>query len=357
MDYEVIVVGASFAGLAVAAQLRGKRVLLVDRKPIGTGQTSACGTVVRALEALGLEDAILQVHHEIVVHTPGRTFVYPLAEPYCTFDYAVLCRRLQAQGDATFVQAAALGIGGNQVRTSRGAFSANLVVDASGWRAALGRQVAPGLLRPHRLTFGLETAAPYRANGLHFWYDPKRFGPWGVTWAFPAGGATRVGIASYQGESHLAESLDSFLGELGLERGAVHGGFIPHGLREPVVGHLFMVGDAGGQCPGVSAEGIRPALFFGTRLGGLLRLVLDGETSLDQARSAYRALVTARKARYALLCLAQRLLPRLPLPLVQAALGLAGWPPFLRWWMSAYLNAFWLEPAPGAPARRAATAA
>ena len=39
MDYEVIIAGASFSGLAAAKALVGKRVLLVDPKPTGTGQT------------------------------------------------------------------------------------------------------------------------------------------------------------------------------------------------------------------------------------------------------------------------------------------------------------------------------
>lgn len=54
MRYDVIIAGASFAGLAVTAQLWGKRVLLLDRKPIGMGQTSARGTLVCTLQALGL---------------------------------------------------------------------------------------------------------------------------------------------------------------------------------------------------------------------------------------------------------------------------------------------------------------
>ncbi len=49
MDYDVIIAGGSFAGLAVANQLRGQRVLLIDRKPIGSGRTSACGTIWQTL--------------------------------------------------------------------------------------------------------------------------------------------------------------------------------------------------------------------------------------------------------------------------------------------------------------------
>ena len=37
MTYDALIAGASFAGLAVAAQLRGKRVLLLDCKPLGPG--------------------------------------------------------------------------------------------------------------------------------------------------------------------------------------------------------------------------------------------------------------------------------------------------------------------------------
>ena len=44
-SYDVVVCGASFAGLAVARQLAGSgaSVLVLDRYEIGERQTSACG--------------------------------------------------------------------------------------------------------------------------------------------------------------------------------------------------------------------------------------------------------------------------------------------------------------------------
>src|SRR6266498_5144291 len=51
-DYDAIIVGASFAGLAVARQLRG-RVLLLDRNEVGAVQTSACGTPLWVPQAPG----------------------------------------------------------------------------------------------------------------------------------------------------------------------------------------------------------------------------------------------------------------------------------------------------------------
>jgi SAM-dependent methyltransferase len=79
MDYDVIIAGASFGGLAAANALVGKRVLLVDRKPIGAGQTSACGTLYGVIEALDLHDSLRQVHPTIVLHTPHLDLTYHLA--------------------------------------------------------------------------------------------------------------------------------------------------------------------------------------------------------------------------------------------------------------------------------------
>lgn len=349
MRYDVVIAGASFAGLAVAAQLRGRRVLLLDRKPIGTGQTSACGTLVCTLRALGLEDAILKVHHRLVVHTPARTFVYPVAEPFCTFDYAFLCRLLREQGDAEFVLAAALGLEGKGVRTSRGTFRGDVIVDASGWRAVLGSCCRPNLARRDRLNFGLETTVAHHDDGLHFWYDPRGLLPMGITWAFPIGELSRIGIGSYRADTRLVPWLDRFFADLSilptddpgdLRRDGFHGGYFPHTLRDALVGDLFLVGDAAGQCLGLTGEGIRPALCFGTRLGHLLRRVLEGEMGLEEAQRAYRLLVAARKPGYGLFCLAQRVLPRLPLSLVQGLLALINRPAVLRPVLSLYAQTF-----------------
>ncbi|MDE3074848.1 MAG: hypothetical protein KGJ86_05420 [Chloroflexota bacterium] len=101
------------------------------------------------------------------------------------------------------------------------------------------------------------------------------------------------------------------------------------------------MGDAAGQCLGLTGEGIRPALFFGTRLGGLLGQALRGELDTAAVRQSYRQLVAAYKPLYEALCLGQRLLPRLPLPLVQmllASLTIPAGPP--RAAIATYLRAF-----------------
>ena len=55
-DSDVLICGASFAGLAVARELAGSgaRVLVVDRYEIGERQTSACAAPTQWLEAMGV---------------------------------------------------------------------------------------------------------------------------------------------------------------------------------------------------------------------------------------------------------------------------------------------------------------
>jgi flavin-dependent dehydrogenase len=74
-DCDVLICGASFAGLAVARELAGSgaRVLLIDRYELGERQTSACAMPTPWLEALELTASLRQSFDELVVHTPFRT--------------------------------------------------------------------------------------------------------------------------------------------------------------------------------------------------------------------------------------------------------------------------------------------
>src|SRR4051795_9327687 len=86
-SFDVLICGASFAGLAVARELRatGARVLVVDRYEIGERQTSACAAPTEWLRALDLEHAILQTFDSIVVHTRATTARWALPCTWSTF--------------------------------------------------------------------------------------------------------------------------------------------------------------------------------------------------------------------------------------------------------------------------------
>src|SRR6187200_2666228 len=74
-DVDVLICGASFAGLAVARELAGAgaRVLVVDRYEIGERQTSACAAPTDWLVAMGTNASIKQTFGELVVRTPHST--------------------------------------------------------------------------------------------------------------------------------------------------------------------------------------------------------------------------------------------------------------------------------------------
>src|ERR1700720_3705279 len=95
-DCDVLVCGASFAGLAVARELAGSgaRVLLIDRYELGERQTSACAMPTTWMHALALAGSLRQTFGELVVHTRRRTSHWQLPWTFATFDYRELCALL-----------------------------------------------------------------------------------------------------------------------------------------------------------------------------------------------------------------------------------------------------------------------
>ncbi len=152
-DCDVLICGASFAGLAVARELAGcgADVLVIDRYEIGERQTSACGIPTGWLEVLDLMDSHRQTFDELVIHTPHTTVRYDLPWTFSTFDYRTLCASLAAQGDFSFetakVEGTVMPARGRQpsgprsqiaITTDRGDIRAPIVIDALGWRRVLG---------------------------------------------------------------------------------------------------------------------------------------------------------------------------------------------------------------------------
>src|SRR4051794_21319517 len=159
--YDVAVAGASFAGLAAALAAAGGngRVLLLDHRPIGEGQTSACGTTLAALAALDALETVQQVHDRFVLHLtpatgPERVLRYRLPYRFATFDYAALCRLLERRAQTRgveFVQARALAWQDGALQTDLGAFPARCIVDATGWRATVASSIGRQYVRRERL--------------------------------------------------------------------------------------------------------------------------------------------------------------------------------------------------------------
>jgi menaquinone-9 beta-reductase len=352
-DFDVLICGASFAGLAVARELRatGARVLVLDRYEIGERQTSACAAPTEWLRNLGLEASIRQAFGSLLVRTPRATARWQLGWTFSTFDYRQLCELLWAQrgGGTEFETAKVNGRSGHVVQTDRGDVSAPLIVDALGWKRILGlEQVQPP---EARLSRGLEVHPGGAGDDLELWID-KRVIRAGYGWSFPAGDELRVGVGSFDPHDHVKAPTVALADELGLPPDGYQGNWIPHQLRPATEDGVFFAGDSAGHCLPLTAEGIRTAFYFGIACGRELRAVLAGLQTAEQALARYGAFSASHGLKYALMLQAQHAVPRLPprmLGGVARAFGRAG---VSRWAFRHYLRI--APPEAALPAPRAA---
>jgi flavin-dependent dehydrogenase len=353
-EREVLICGASFAGLMVARQLAGSGadVLLIDRYEIGERQTSACVIPTGWLEELGLLESERQRFDSVLVHTAFGSIELPVPWSFSTFDYQTLCDLLWRDCDAEFETAKVNGrtvanrsgsgsTEGRQhpdgrapgsvrhasesgpgpqsgaagdpvaIETDRGVIQARLVVDSMGWKRVLASE---SLYQPPDapLSRGLEVHPPGRNEDLEVWID-RRYVPAGYGWSFPAGDELRIGIGSF----------DPLAGDVGAETTGWQGNWIPHKLRDGTDDGVFFVGDSAGHCLPLTAEGIRPALYFGTALGMELRAVVAGHQSRGQALDAYHRFNASHERQYRWLLNSQKGLPKVPPRLVKPILAAA----------------------------------
>jgi flavin-dependent dehydrogenase len=312
--YDVLICGASFAGLAAARELADSdaEVLVIDRYEIGERQTSACAAPTAWLENLGLKDSVLQTFSVLVVHAPGRTVRWPMPYEFSTFDYRLLCELLAAQGDFAFETAKVEGRirpthpdRDHVVVTDRGELTAPLVLDALGWRRELGTLAGERVQPPEALlSRGLEVHPDGSSADLALYLD-QRYVRSGYSWLFPAGDEVRVGVGSFEPRDRVKEPTVRLAADLGVEPLGFQGNWIPHALRPAVEDGVFFAGDSAGHCLPATAEGIRTALYFGIAAGRELRAVVDGRRTREEALRRYAAFSDAHERPFRLLKRAQ----------------------------------------------------
>jgi len=312
-DCDVIVCGASFAGLAVARELAGSgaRVMVVDRYEIGERQTSACAMPTVWLRAMQLGASHRQSFDEIVVHTPFVTARWPLPWSFSTFDYRELCGLMWDQADdgsVEFETATVTGRRGDVVITDRGELAAPLVVDALGWRRVLSR--AEAIQPPDApLSRGLEVHPAGSGEEMELWIDAGYVRA-GYGWSFPAADEVRVGIGSFWPRHHVKEPTVRLARDLGAPAEGYQGNWIPHRLRPAVESSTFFAGDSAGHCLPLTAEGIRTAIYFGLACGRELRDVVAGHRTRAEALARYASFSDGHARKFAAMLAAQRLVGR-----------------------------------------------
>jgi flavin-dependent dehydrogenase len=335
--WDVLVCGASFAGLAAAREITSPpapraRVLVLDRYEIGERQTSACAAPTEWLENLGLGASIRQSFGTFFVRTARVAHHWDIGWTWSTFDYRQLCELLAAQGEFTFETATVSGRTGNVVHTDRGDVEAPLIVDALGWRRVLSEQATvqpPDAL----LSRGLEVHPEGTGSELEVIVDPRYISP-GYGWSFPAGEEVRVGVGSFEPRVKVREPTVHLAADLGREPEGYQGNWIPHWLRDATEDGVFFAGDSAGHCLPLTAEGIRTALYFGIACGRELRAVVEGRQDVTTALRRYHEFSEEHRWIFRWLLRGQRTIRHIHGPVLDRAVWLwaQGWfgPPFFR---------------------------
>ena len=287
-------------------------MLVLDRYEVGERQTSACAAPTEWLTVLGaraLDPPDLRLAGD--PHAAHDRSV-PAAVEVLHFRLPGALRDLDAQNDAGFDVATVTGrvsaLGGDvvTVQTDRGEVTAPLVVDALGWRRVLGGAVTSR--RTRRCRAGSRCTRP----------DPAARSRCGSTarWSPPAtaGASRRVtrcasASGSFDPRFHVKKPTVDLAERLDREVVRYQGNWIPHRLRAAAEGDVFFVGDSAGHCLPLTAEGIRPALYFGIALGRELRRVLEGRSSRDTALRRYGAFSGRHSLQFEMVLQGQRLLP------------------------------------------------
>jgi flavin-dependent dehydrogenase len=336
-EWDVLVCGASFAGLAVARELAGSgaRVLMVDRYEVGERQTSACGIPTEWLRVMGLMDSHRQTFGELVAHTPHGTARFDLPWTFSTFDYPTLCRELFDQCDCVFETAKVDGRTGNTVHTDRGDLTAPLIVDALGWRRMLSNTEFPPLESP--LSRGLEVHPFGSGEDLEIWID-RSYVPAGYGWSFPAEDELRIGVGSFDPRFHVKDNTVKLAHDVGSEAVRYQGNWIPHKLRPATEDGIFFAGDSAGHCLPMTAEGIRTAFYFGIACGRELRGVVEGRRTREEALHRYHHFSASHEWKFRWMLRVQRLVPRVPPRLLRRSLQAMEWKRFVDWSFGHYLE-------------------
>ena len=300
---DCIVVGASFAGLACAAELAraGMNVSVLERKTDAGSKLHTTGILVKdALDQVplldGIPDAIVRRIDGVRLYAPNMRHVNLAAPGYyfLATDTPALMRWLAGRAEAVGARIQYGGAFTDCVRTDGGFDlgshgTTRFLVGADGPNSRVAKTL--GLGQNTRFLFGVEHEfagveidVP---DKLHCFID-RRIAPGYIGWVVAGVGVVQVGLArrvrdaQQSADAAMAAFLDKIAPLFDFRRikpASIRAGMIPcGGVVYPVAApRVLLVGDSAGMVSPVTAGGIHTALKHGAAAGHAIADYLQGK--------------------------------------------------------------------------------
>jgi digeranylgeranylglycerophospholipid reductase len=312
MDFDLVIVGASFAGLTAAktAASRGLTVAVLEAKPDPGARVHTSGILVReAIEEIDIPHHLTRRVPGVRLYTPALRSIDLFSPGYAFFttETAALLRWMAREAR----DAGAVILGGTRfegatreggrIRLAGIDITTRMLVGADGARSRVAE--AFGLDRNRRFLTGIEVELEaddaIDPRFLHCFVDSRR-APGYIGWAAPGPRAIQIGLAVGDGRKpDLAAFLSHTEAKFGWSRMRVVGrrsGLIPCGGPLEHIGApgVLLIGDAAGWVSPMTGGGIRLAFKFGRRAAALIadHLMCGGpapQTALAREVPKFRA--------------------------------------------------------------------
>ncbi len=335
-DFDLLIVGASFAGLAAArsAAMRGLKVAVMEAKPEPGARIRTTGILVpEAAEEI-------DIPYWLTRRVPGVRLYAPNLQSIDLFSpgYAFLTTRtadlLRWLAREAVMAGARLVCGtrfegaertGGLIRVGREDIAVRFLIGADGARSRVAR--AFGLDRNRKfltgVEFELEPSPILDRRFLHCFAD-SALAPGYIAWAAPGPDVTQLGLAVSGGHKpDLARFMAKTRPLFDWDETPIRerrSGLIPCGgpLSRFADGNVMLIGDAAGWVSPMTGGGIRTAFRFGRRAGAATAdHLLNGGPPPD-------AVLRRQLPRFLLKGLMRRALDlALPNPVLNAALSTA----------------------------------
>jgi digeranylgeranylglycerophospholipid reductase len=293
MQFDVVIVGASFAGLAAArtAASRGLSVAVLDSKREPGARLHTTGILVReTLDEIDIPHRLTRRVPGVRLYAPNLQSIDLVCPGYAFFTTrtADLLRWLAQEAK----QAGAVILGstpfagawrsGSEIRLAGIDLSTRFLIGADGARSRVAR--AFGLSQNRRFLTGLEVELDgdgLDPRFLHCFVD-SRLAPGYIAWAAPGPDAIQLGLAVRHGDkpdlAAFIERTEPQFGWSGMKIKGRRSGLIPCGglLKNTAASGVLLIGDAAGWVSPMTGGGIRLALRYGRRAAALVADHLTG---------------------------------------------------------------------------------